>query len=421
MENNPFTSNRFNNVWSKHFNLDKKEYHFDVLGEVRFFKPNILPVFINIGRNLTKGISYFIDKNTPASILKNKVLLIYDVPQYFNINTEIHQKYTRIKKIKQYPGFLINLDTYDNYADYANKTFSKSSIQKLNRYNKRLETCFNISYKMLIGNVSKEEYDTVFNYFKALLIKRFEDKQITNNNLNPEEWAFYQEVAYPLLLENKAALHVIYNEDTPISVRLLYFSETAIFDAITVFDIDYTKFHIGKVSIKKMLEWSFDTKYKYFDFSKGYYDYKESWSDLKYNFEYHIVYNKASWCSTLIANAIACYFKSKQKLRELDWNSKLHKLTFFIKSKKNIKQQMELVPTNEAEVNYKDEDLKEIDINNNTYAFLRKQVYEFQFLNSEHFNDLKVYTINNKEYNMLFLIKGKNSKIIVSKTIIHSK
>jgi hypothetical protein len=261
---------------------------------------------------------------------------------------------------------------------------------------------------MFMGKIDKAEYDFVFNHFKTLLTKRFEDKQITNNNLNPEEWQFYQDVVYPLILENKAALHVIYNEDTPISVRLLYFSDAIIFDAMTVFDIDYAKFHLGKISIMKMLEWSFNSPYEVFDFSKGYFDYKESWSDLKYDFEYHIYYNTKSLTATLLANTLAVVFKTKQYLRDKNINEKVHQLTFAL-NKKSKKAQINIEELSIEEHPYEQEMLREIKLDKQL-AFLNKPVFDFLFLNSMHFNDLKIYKLHNNQY----LIKGTNNSQLLA-------
>ncbi|MFI1771283.1 GNAT family N-acetyltransferase [Thalassobellus citreus] len=392
IHNNPFISPVFIKTWIKHFNKSKPTYSFDFIKGLSFFKTP-LPLFINIGKNLTKGISYYINESSKILDFKGKVLLIYDVPRFFNLKESNLPKRIKSIKIKQYPGFLINLEKYIDLNDYLSKNFSKSSKQKFNRYKSRLELCFDIKEKMLIGNIEKSEYDFVFNHFKALLTKRFDDKQIVNNNLNPEEWNFYYEVVYPMLLEKKAALYVIYNGDIPICVRLLYFSDTIIFDAITVFDIDYSKFHIGKVSIMKMLEWSFKHEYKIFDFSKGYYDYKESWSDLKYDFEYHVFFDSKSIISYILGITIAIYFKFKQFLREKELNKKLHELTYRLR--KNKTKTYDTVFIKEIAPNdFDSSKLKEIKLDNSN-TFLKKHAYDFLFITKEHFKNLKVYKVNN--------------------------
>lgn len=400
--NNPFLSFSFTNIWCNHFNKKKSTFSYIDIG---FYKSKISRLYINIGKNLTKGMSYQILPNSLDEI-ENNVCLVYDVPKYFEIDNSIEAENIESIKIKQYPGFLINLENYTDFNNYFKSTFSKSSIQKLNRYNRRLETCFDIKEKMLIGSdVDQLEYEFVFNHFHSLLTKRFKDKQITNNNLDPKEWLFYKAAAYPLLLDSKAALHVIYNDKIPISVRLLYFSEDIIFDAITVFDIDYTKFHLGKVSIMKMLQWSFKEDYKIFDFSKGYFDYKESWSDLKYNFEYHIHYDCTNIISNIIAHGLSSFFKVKQYLRDKELNKKIHKLSFFLNNKKSNASKAGLIEIDNKTITYSEAALTKIDINETNYSFLKKHAYDFLFLNSEHVKHLMVFEITNQN-TLSFLLKG---------------
>ena len=410
IKNNPFTSKTFAVIWNKHFIKKQISLSFNFITCVNFYKATIFPIYINIGKNLTKGISYSLDSKTNLKDFKKKICLIYDVPAFFNVKTDNLQKGLKSLKIKQYPGFLINLEKYKDVNHYLTTTFSKSSLQKFRRYNKRLETCFSITYKMYYGDIKREDYDFIFKSFNELLTKRFNDKQITNNNLDPKEWDFYYDVVYPLILEKKASLFVIYNNDQPIALRLNYYSEDIIFDAITVFDIDYNKFHIGKISIMKILEWAFENKYKTFDFSKGYFDYKERWSDLKYNFEYHLYYDAKSIGSVLIANSIARFFKTKQYLRELEVNKKLHKLTYFTR-KKTTKNAI-INEISESEINIKNDMLTEISLNNDLF-YLKKSIFDFLFITSEHLNSLKIYQVKH-DHQKLFLLKSKKkSKLLL--------
>ncbi len=409
MVKNPFTSDTFTQVWHKHFNLNKPIFTVGFIKGVRFFKPLHFPFYINIGKNLTKGVSYCNLDNKALGKYKNATFLIYDIPEYEDIKNP--DGTLIIKKIKQYPGYLVNLEHYSDYTDFSKKTHSKSSLQKLRRYNNRLENCFNISAKMFTGHIDKAEYDYIFKHFKLLLTRRFNEKQITNNNLHSSEWTFYYEVVFPMILEKKAGLHVVYNNKTPISIRLLYFSETTVFDAITVFDIAYSKFHIGKLSIIKILEWSFENHYKIFNFSKGYFDYKESWSDLKYNFYYHVIYNSKSVMSTLMALPPIYYFKLKQYLRNNNFNSKLHRFNYHLKH--NTKKLANHTNYQEMEGNiqtFSKNDLTEIDINNSTNTPLRQAFYNFLFLNKQHCNTCKVYAINKQN---LVLITTPNTQIIL--------
>ncbi|WP_289039740.1 GNAT family N-acetyltransferase [uncultured Zobellia sp.] len=351
-------------------------------------------------------------ESTHGKGYKNKVFLIYDVPAYFNNDISIPaDSKLKFQSSKQYPGFAINLEEYNNFNEYMLATFSKSSRYKLNKYKKRFEACFDITYKMYFGEITKDEYDAVFVSFKELLTKRFNDKQITNNNLNPEEWQFYYDVAYPLILENKASLFVIYDGNAPIGVTLNYHSDTVLFDAITVFDIDYAKFHLGSVTIMKLIEYCLTEKIKIFDFSKGYFDYKTRWSNKTYDFEYHIFYDSSSILAKTLARGLKSFFDLKQKLREKNVNERLHRLTYKLKSAKTE------VSTTQTAFKFEaiseephSHDLTEIDLNAAENHILKSLAFEFLYLNDECSKDLKVYRDNAKQY--YFIGQAKKAKAI---------
>ena len=335
IQQNPFTSSTYTKIWCQHFIKDKALYAFDFIEGISFLKMPVLPVYVNIGQKVTKGMSYVINVNASSNDFKNKVILIYDVPEYFNIENSILPKKIKLIKIKQYPGFLTNLESYPDFNSYFSSTFNKKSRYKLKSYKKNLENSFNVSYKHFYGDISNEDYQIVFDEFNTLLKKRFEDKQETNNNLDPKEWDFYKDSTYQLIQEKKASLFVIYQDTKPIAISLNYFSESILFFAMTVFDIDYQKFNIGKVHLMKLYEWSFQNKIKIFDLSKGYYDYKDRWANLNYNFEHHIYYNSNSIMATLLARNLQLFFELKQFLRDLKLNVFIHKITYRFKFNKS--------------------------------------------------------------------------------------
>src|SRR5690606_6221944 len=230
-----------------------------------------------------------------------------------------------------------------------------------------------------------------FGHFRRLLEKRFLDKGTTNNNLDPKEWNFYHEVAYPMILEKKASLFVIYNGSVPIGVTLNYFSENIVFDAITVFDIDYEKFHLGSVTIMKLIEWSIDQGLRYFDFSKGYFDYKKRWANKEYEFEYHLYYDTGSIRSLLLSYLIAYYFNLKNYLRKKKLNEAFHKLTFFLKGNGKQLKQAHPVYRYEEITRPDDSQLTLIDYKDKQNGHLKNMVYDFLYLNGETQKDIRVY------------------------------
>tara|TARA_R110002051_G_scaffold138268_1_gene211020 strand:+ start:22545 stop:23798 length:1254 start_codon:yes stop_codon:yes gene_type:complete len=406
INNNPFLSDKFIAVWIKHFTAKKKRVTFKSVELLSFIKPTYLPLYINIGKTNTKGINYILN-NINSNELKRKVLLIYDFPTY--ITQEINSKSTiKFLKSKQYPGFLINLEKFKSLNEYMSATFSKSSRYKLNKYKKRLENSFDIKYEVYYGSISKDHYLLLFEKFHSLLTKRFEDKQITNNNLDPIEWEFYKEVTFPLILDKQASLFVIYDHNTPIAITLNFISKELLFDAITVFDIDYSKFHIGSITIMKQIEWCLENDFAYFDFSKGDFDYKRRWCTTEYKFEYHIIYDAKSILASLLAYSIYNFYRFKNYLREKNINTLFHKMKFLLHKKENnpVSQQFKIQNYN-YEITYTN--FQEIDIYDDKYIQLKLPVFEYLYLNNEEMKNIKIY--KNIENANEYLIESKKETL----------
>lgn len=407
IETNPFTSASFEKKWMKHFMPSKKIQSFEFINGVRFYKTSHFPIYFNTGKNLTKGNYYEINN---ASDFKNKVFVIYDVPSFYKLKVKSDsKKVLKLHRVKQYEGFLIDLDKYSTLDEYFLSTFGKSSRMKLRKYSKRLEHCFNISSKMYLGFIEKMEYDFLFEQFMTLLVHRYSKKAISYNNMEAKEWSFYKDVAYSLILEKKASLFVLYNGKLPIAITYSYHTDTSLIDAITVFDIDYTKFNLGYVNNLKLIDWCLENNIKQLDFSKGYFDYKKRLGNLEYNFEYHVYYDNSSIISRSYAFLIKKYFELKQYMRDKKINEKLHKITYWLKN---------LNATKEKEINYKfinlekedyQKGLNEIDINESKNASLKKMVFDFQYLNQESFEDVKIFNVVNE--NSIYLLKGKTKTV----------
>lgn len=412
IKHNPFLSDIFKFIWLKHNSTKETELKsFDYFSGLTFIKSNKRGVYINVGETQTKGIDYTIQP-TKDSELKNKTFLIYDVPTYFEIDNSKLGDNIKLLKSKQYPGFLIETEKYNSLNDYMLENFSKNSRNKNNKFKRRLEDSFNIRYKMFYGEMSKTEYDLVFVEFKSLLEKRFADKKVTNNNLDPKEWDFYYDVAYPLILEKKSSLFVIYDNDKPIGVTLSYFSEEILFDAITVFDIDYFKFHLGAVTIMKLIEWCIDNNINTLDFSKGYFEYKTRWCTRTYDFEYHIYYDSTSVKSKIIANSIKCVYDLKQNLREKNLNENLHRFTYKLRHKGNTETNKATYSFTEVDINQIEEvkDLINFELPEN--KAIKLMIFEFLYLYLENYNDIQLFKITNKANS--YLIKGKRKSFVAT-------
>tara|TARA_R110002049_G_scaffold293219_3_gene478104 strand:- start:2221 stop:3462 length:1242 start_codon:yes stop_codon:yes gene_type:complete len=407
IKNNPFLYSAFTTKWLTHFNKNKKEFLFSYFPDLAFIKNTYIPLYTNIGKTNTKGISYTLANEEDKS-LRNNSFLIYDVHSYFHKTAPINSSRFRLKKTVQYPGYLCELENFSSVAAYMKKNLSKNSNYKFNLYKRKLEHCFDISYTMYYGAIPKKTYIHLFTVFHQLLVKRFAEKQESNNNLDPTEWDFYVDVTYPMILEKKAALFVTYNKEQPIAISLLFFSDTIAFDTIRVFDTDYAPFRLGTISIIEQLQWCVENGIKYLDFSKGHYEYKERWATTKYNFEYHILYDSKGGISRLIAHTIVSYFRLKNYLREKNIHMLFHKFTFLVRSKKENRTQNEkavfLATTNRPLAT----NLKPIDMDAKENARLLKFTYQFMYNTSEKLTDIHLYEITNKAN--CFYIEGLENR-----------
>ncbi len=334
IKNNPFTSETFTALWLKHFNETENYYQFSLFDDnIKFYKNKYLPIYTNLGKTQTKGLSYNINSNSKNIDAQNKVFIIYDIPKYTASCSSTNAGNIKLLKSKQYPGYITNLKNYNDFDDYSLKTFSKKSRYKFKSYKRKLEGDYKVSFKHFHGLINKDVYDKLFEVFYKILTKRFDKKSEINNNLETSEWEFYKKVVYPLILEKKASLYVVYANDLPIAFSINYFSDSTLFYAITGFDVDYSKYNVGTIHLMELFKWSFKNNIKIFDFSKGYYDYKERWGDEIYNFENHVLYDSNSISAFIIAHSLTFLFNFKQWLRNKNINKKLSKLSYSLKRK----------------------------------------------------------------------------------------
>lgn len=415
MKTNPFTSSSFETIWSKHFNDNQSLVAFEFIKGVKFVKNAPDGIYVNAGRNLTKGVYYDVDYEKDD--YKGKTFLIYDVPTYFDVNVfnPTATSSLKLKTIFQYHGFLMDISAFDSTEAYINSQFSSKNRREFRSNQRRLEECFNISYAFIHEEMSQTDFDVLFEQFYTLLSKRFADKETNYHHLSPKKWNYYRALVFQMLKEQKASLLVIYNERTPIGITLNFHADDILFETITVFDPDYYKFSIGKTSIIKLLEWCFENNYRISDFSKGDFDYKHKWSNLVYDFNYHILYDSKSLKSIVRAKYAEMYYKLKLYLRKRNVNHLYRKYKFLLNggqknTDENSHQNFKL---EKLEVFDASEDYATIDYTSETYNFLPQFVYTFLFANPEAISNIKVYKHNTEN---TYVISGtkKSQKISFS-------
>ncbi|MFD1613952.1 GNAT family N-acetyltransferase [Gelatiniphilus marinus] len=332
MKNSPYLDNPFKTIWLKHFNESKTDVSFSFFNNLTFVKHKNRTVYQNTGKTNTKGISYKLSHPNTEDY-KKSVFIVYDVYHFLDTNPPKSDT-LGFYKIKQYPGYICDLKNYNGLQDYMAQIISRKSRYKFKSYKKKLEAAHNIHYKMYLDDITPEAYQSLFSDFKRLLKKRFLDKKTVNNNLNPDEWAFYKDLTYPMMLKKQAGLFVVYNNNSPIAITLLNFSGSKMLDVIRVFDIDYSKYRLGSVSIMKQLEWCFKNNFESLDFSKGYFEYKNRWANKPYWFEYHIYYDKQSFKAKLYAKMYKSIFAFKWYLRKHEITHLIHQISFLLNKKK---------------------------------------------------------------------------------------
>lgn len=408
--NNPFTSKTFVDIWMKHFGKTNDSVVFENLKDVTFYKPKYLPFYVNVGKNLTKGINYEFD-DTGKSLI-GKTVLIYDVPDYFKIK-KLKSKRFKLKEVFQYKGFLMDISDFQTTDQYIKNQFSSKNRREFRSNERRLNTCFDISYKFFYGDISKMDYDFIFEHFYRLLRLRFSEKNTNYHHLNLKKWNYYKALVFPMIKEKRASFLVMYDADIPIGITLNFHSEKILFETITVFDVDYYKFSIGKQSILKLLDWCFENNYKVSDFSKGDFDYKRKWSNVVYDFHYHIIYDSFSLKSCFVATVLQCFFKFKLLLRTYNFNVLYRKFLFFIDKffkKVTVNQSYRIKKIEGLDIN---STYQEIDFRTDAFAFLKHPIYTYLFAHPEPVDDIKVYKHLCSENT--FVVNMKSQQLLIEK------
>tara|TARA_R110002012_G_scaffold81945_2_gene207396 strand:+ start:78562 stop:79806 length:1245 start_codon:yes stop_codon:yes gene_type:complete len=405
MIKNPFSSNTFTSVWLKHFNANKPEIATHVINPVTFYKHALVPCYINVGNKLTNGLTYKL--NLTATDYKGHVYLVRDIPTYQEMPLPEKSSGLKLKKVFQYEGYITRVGNYESLDAYLNTIYKSNTRSKLRRNISRLEANFTVDYTMYHGEISKSDFDVVFDSFYNLFEKRYTNKGEPCGELEPNLWAFYTELAYKMINEGTASLFVIYCNSKPIGITFSYHFDTILVEALTVFDIDFYRYNIGHTTILKMLEWSFKNSIEIFDYTQGDFEYKKRWSDERYQTFYHILYDSKSLKSRLIASFLEKYFNFKREFRDRNYSTKVHNLKHKLFG--GNKNEAILLGAYKVENLNKDIDMKAfvkpINLELNTYVSQRRALYDYLYMNPEPVKDLEVYQYENGS----LLVKAKSS------------
>lgn len=404
MQNSPFNNSIFQSTWLQYFKENATTFSFDSIEKLKFFRSRVPSLYVNVGKNITNGNYYVI--NTGSSDYKGKVFLVYDVPTYFDVETELVAN-VKVDKIPQYKGFSSQLKGFESFDDYFNAQFKSKSRYKYRRNITRLEACFDVDYKMYHGEISKEEYDFVCKYLKQNLSRRFDSLGLDNDIIS--KWDYYYDLMYKMILSKEGVLSVIYCNGIPVGISFSFLTDKILLFAITSIDIDYYRYNLGHTTIIKLMQWCFENGYNVYDFSKGEYIYKDRWTNHSYDYCCHIIYDSKSLKSKIVAKTISNYFSFKQYLRDKNVNRLYYKLRYIFKSEKT-QQQSDRYKVNKIDTTEIPDSLSEqIDIYAEEHRQVRVELFDFLYGSSEKVKQLKIYKSNDE----FFVIGEKNTLKLV--------
>ena len=344
--------------------------------------------------------------STNSSSIKENFSPVYSlkfVPDYM-VFPLVSESLFHCRKLVHVKGYSVKLDDVTDINSYVKNQF-RSNAKTINRYVNRLESCFNIEYKMFYGQIDKDTYNFIMDSLFDMMQKRFSQLQIKNES--EAKWEHTRTILYDLILKKRASLFVIYSGSKPIEISINYHFKGILFSSISSYDIDYSKFGLGHVEIVKQLEWCLANNHKIFEMGRGDLDYKRRWSNQIYNFEHHIVYLKDSFYGRLWSikevglNRLKAYLKSKN----IDLIFKNIKGKLSPKYDKNgyVEYKVETLNTNFSEIN-----IPPIDLNQEAHAHLKKYVYDFLYSNIEHISQIKIFCL---EEGKAYIIKGEKTSV----------
>jgi hypothetical protein len=377
----------------KRYFIDETNFYFSF-----FEKQHIPSVCENIlfNNNALTGT-----KKSNENKLSSKITVLNLFPNYLNLELN---KGLYCKKSIHKPGLAVDLskgfNSVDDYLKQGSSSFRKVVTRSVNR----LESCFNIEYKMFYGSIEKSECDLLMDKLYTMIENRF--KQRSGRNTILRFWDYYRDLAYNGINNKTASLFAIYSDGLPIEVSLNFHYDDLMFSYASSYDLNYSKFSLGNIDIYKQLEWCLDNKIALFDIGYGDYEYKRKWVNLIYDFETYYLTTK----KTVFFQLFAYLHHSKAKLIHYlilkKVNYWFHDTVDKIKGidKTYVPDSYEIYDSKGQQ-----HENNNIDINAKDFFYLRKPVYDHAYTSQEHINDLKVY--KSLSDSNAYVIKGKKSEI----------
>jgi hypothetical protein len=343
--------------------------------------------------------------------LSDKIEVVYDIPSYLDVKKRNLSPVTGFKSVIQHKGYCIDLNGYNSLESYLKDRFSSNSRQRLRRRKKRLESCFDISFEMYYGAIDKMHYDELFERFYVMLKYRAEEKGIENDNL--KKWDFYTASVYKMILKKEASLFVIYDANKPINIGLNLHLKNTVFLFMSTYDLDYSVFRLGHTNWLLQLDWFIKNDFKLVDFSKGNVAYKKRWANKKYDYSYHLFYEKSTMFIRTKVFWLIKKLQLKQLLRNLGLNIIYYGLLSKLKRTGKFKRKLNYEFINQLQLPDKTT-LLLILIREKNKLHIRRFIYNYLYLSSLNINEVEVYKEINSEGSFYISSKKGVVKLVVN-------
>ncbi len=347
------------------------------------------------------------NKNHDSTLVNepNEIYSVFFIPDY--LEPSLDDTNFTVKKVDQFfKGYAIFLDGFSNADAYIKHRF-RSNAKGIRRRIKRLETCFDITYKTYYGSIEKDTYDAYMDSLEKMLIRRFEQRNDVSQSLL--RWDYYKKLYFTLIKEKKASMFVAFDGDQPIIVSLNHHFQDRLFSAISSYDIDYSKFSLGSVEIYKKVDWLIANDHKSYEMGMGDLSYKREWCNHIYNFEHQVIYPKRSLLGIINGNIEYTKVLFKEFVFKIAY---VRYKNYKAKRKQSLGITSETYEVSKIEdLNY-DENFPEIDYNLDQYKSIRSKVFDFLYTSIDKVSDVRVVVLSEQEKSFLILGSSKMQKIV---------
>lgn len=378
-----------------------------------FVEQGVLPACyaaIHLNQNTTSHIA---NSNIAVTPVNDQVIYVSLFPDFLNPLLNDIEDYS-LKRIPHvnFSGVGIAIDETTTIDSYLKQAISSSTRGNLNKRKNRLESCFPIEYKMYYGAISLNEYTYLIDWLITKQKARIKSKRIKNAIL--DKYDNYKKIAFSLINSKEASLFVIYNNANPIAVSLNFHRQKLFFGTLAAYNMDYSKFGIGHILVYKQLEWCITHKYTFFDMGNGDLEYKKSWGNTFYNFQYHIIYRNKSILSFLISRIKIGVINFKNYIKK----NKLDIAYTQIKNRIKKKKEIDYIPpsyfiTELIENKLLAEmQLKPITTNSDVFKEIQKPICDFLYEQKDNINAIFIYEVLNEAN--IYLIQGTSKTMKIS-------